>query len=114
MTKELKLSDQVIGQLRELLQLSLLTKTNFVDNARALRVKESSVTPGLLILTEAYTLGWNAMAEDFHKQAQIQAEQMNSTLAGDGSSDDEEEDEILISKNPETGKLFGIRQKIKN
>lgn len=110
---ELRLSDQVIGQIRELLQLAMLTNTNFVDHMRALRVEESSVTEGSLILTESYVAGWNEMAENFHAQAQAKAEQLSSTLAGDEEVV-EPEDEIVISRDTTTGKLVGTRQKLSN
>lgn len=112
MAKEFKLSDQVIGQIRELLQLSLLSGTNFVDHVRALRVEESSQTEGNLILSAEYVKGWNKMAESFHQQAQEKAEQMASHLAEEDS--DEPENEILISRDPATGKLVGTPLKAKN
>lgn len=111
--RELRLTDQVIGQIRELLQLSMLTNTNFVDHMRALRVEESATTAGALILTADYVDGWNKMAENFHAQAQEKAEQLSSTLAGDEEVV-ESEDEIVISRDTTTGKLVGTRQKLSN
>ena len=111
--KELKLTDQVIGQIRELLQLSILTQTNFVDHMRAIRVEESDSSDGALILSRGYVDGWNEMSEQFHAQAAAKAVELATTLATDG--DDEEivksEDEVVISRAPETGKLIGTRQK---
>lgn len=113
--KEYRLSDQVIGQLRELLQLSMLTGTNFVDHCRALRLEESEKTEGALILSESYVQGWNDMAKKFHQQAQEKAEQMAAGLAQDNEDDVvESEDEVVISRNPQTGKLVGTRQKGQN
>jgi hypothetical protein len=113
--KELRLTDQVVGQLRELLQLSMLTGTNFVDHCRALRVEESEKTEGTLILTESYVKGWNEMAEKFHAQAQEKAMEQAKTLAGDeGEEAPEPEHEVVISRDPTTGKLVGTRQKINN
>jgi hypothetical protein len=112
--KELRLTDQVIGQVRELLQLSMLTGTNFVDHMRALRVEESAATDGALILTESYVSGWNEMAQKFHSQAQAKAVEQANTLATDEEEVAEPEDEVLISRDPETGKLVGKRQKIQN
>lgn len=110
--KELRLSDQVIGQIREVLQLSLLTQTNFVDHMRALRVEESEKTDGALILSEGYVSGWNEMAEKFHNQAAAKAEELASNLATDEQEEVVESDqEVVISRDPATGKLVGTRQK---
>jgi hypothetical protein len=110
--KELRLSDQVIGQIREVLQLSLLTQTNFVDHMRALRVEESEKTDGVLILSEGYVTGWNEMAEKFHTQALAKAEELASNLATDQDEEVVESDEeVVISRDPATGKLVGTRQK---
>lgn len=111
--KELKLTDQVIGQIREVLQLSLLTQTNFVDHMRAIRVEESEQTEGVLVLSEGYVKGWNEMSEKFHEQAASRAAELSSTLATD---EDKEvvtsDEEVVISRDPETGKLVGKREKI--
>jgi len=111
--KELRLSDQVIGQIREVLQLSLLTQTNFVDHMRALRVEESEKTDGVLILSESYVTGWNEMAEKFHTQALAKAQELASNLATDQEEDEvvESDEEVVISRDPATGKLVGTRQK---
>ena len=114
--KEFKLSDQVIGQLREILQLSLLTQTNFVDHCRVLRLEESEKTEGTLILSESYVEGWNKMSESFHQQAQEKANQMASTLVepipfteGEDNMVVESDTEVVISRDPATGKLVGTR-----
>jgi hypothetical protein len=113
--KQYKLTDQVIGQIREVLQLAMLTNTNFVDHMRAIRVEESATTEGGLILSEAYVHGWNEMAEKLHVQAEEKAKELGSTLADDGYSViDEPEDEVVISRDSTTGKLVGTRQKIVN
>lgn len=113
--KALRLSDQVIGQLRELLQLSMLTATNFVDHCRALQLEESEKTEGVLILSEAYVQGWNEMGKKYHQQAQEKAERMAAGLAQDDEGDViESEDEIVISRDSKTGKLVGTRQKAQN
>ena len=116
---EYKLSDQVIGQIRELLQLALLTRTNFVDHMRSLRLEESEKTEGSMILTESYVEGWNKMGEQFMEQAQMISEQMASTIVGAEPANDNEvvtesESEVVISRDPETGKLVGTRQKTVN
>lgn len=112
--KELHLSDQVIGQLRELLQLSLLSGTNFVDHCRNLRVEESAKTEGALILSEAYVLGWNGMAEQYQAQAQEKAKQMSSELADDASEEVSESDHEVIISRSDTGKLTGTLSKVEN
>ena len=55
------LSDDVIVMLREVLQLSLLTQTNLVDNYRALRLEVSKEKPQYLIPAKAYMESYNAM-----------------------------------------------------
>lgn len=108
---ELKLSDQVIGQIRELLQLSILTQSNFVDHMRALRLEHSNQTEGSLILSRNYVEGWNDMAEKLHSQALEKAGELASTLATDGDDEEivESDQEVVISRNPETGKLVVTR-----
>lgn len=108
--RELRLSDQVIGQIRELLQLSILTQTNFVDHMRAVRLEESEETHAL-ILSENYVNGWNEMSERFHAQAAAKAEELASTLASDEDEVVESEHEVVISRDPVSGKLVGTRQK---
>lgn len=109
---EFKLSDQVIGQIREMLQLSMLTETNFVDHMRALRVEVSEKSENALILSEGYVKGWNEMAEAFHAQALEKAEKLASNIATDGDDEIvESEHEVVISRDPTTGKLVGTRQK---
>lgn len=75
-----RLSDQVIGQLRELLQLSMISGTNFVDNCRAVRLE---CTPGdtNLTLSSDYVEGWNKMAKDLHALAETKAKEMAKTMA---------------------------------
>jgi len=111
--KQYKFSDQVIGQIRELLQLSLLSQTNFVDHMRAVRVEISEET-GNLILAKDYVEGWNQMAEEMFQKAYEKVEQMASTIATDTPTDDSAEEidseEVVISRDPETGKLTVSRQ----
>lgn len=109
--KQLKLSDQVIGQIRELLQLSILTQTNFVDHMRAVELEVSEKTEGSLILSEGYVTGWNEMSELFHKQAAEKAQELASTLATDKGEASELPEEVLISRDQTTGKLFATRPK---
>lgn len=113
--KELRLSDQVIGQLRELLQLSMLSGTSFVDHCRALRLEVSEQNEGVLILSESYREGWNKMAEEMFKAAQEKAEQMAATMATDEPETVVESDhEVVVSRDPATGKLVGKLEKVTN
>lgn len=109
--KVFKLSDQVVGQIRELLQLSMLHGINFVDQCRAVRLEESEALPGTLILGEEYVNGWNKMAEDMLAQAQAKADQMGSTMVEEAV---ESEREVVISRDPATGKLVGKLEKASN
>ena len=52
-TKEMTLSDEVIGQVAKLLQLAILTGTDIVDNLRMLRVTFDE-EEGSLVLTDEY------------------------------------------------------------
>jgi hypothetical protein len=109
--KQLRLTDQVIGQIREVLQLAMLTGTNFVDHMRALRLEESEQTEGGLILSKDYVEGWNAMAESLHAEAMAKAATMVETIADDEVVESDEE--VVISRDA-SGKLVGTRQKIIN
>lgn len=109
--KAYKFSDQVVGQIRELLTLCMITQQNFVDHCRALRLEESESTPGTLILSEEYVEGWNKMGEELQRQAMEKAEAQSTTLADD-VEDSEPEDEVVISRDPTTGKLVGKREKV--
>lgn len=85
-TKTLKLTDQVIGQIREMLQLSLLSGTNIVDHLRTLELEENSESSGSLILSEAYCVGWNQMVISLQEQAKKKEAEMSTTIATDGDS----------------------------
>lgn len=106
--KVYKFSDQVIGQIRELLTLCMITQQNFPDHCRAVRLEESEANPGTLILSREYVEGWNKMGEELQKQAMEKAAEQHATLADDT---EEPEEEIVISRDPTTGKLVGKREK---
>lgn len=74
--KSYKLSDQVIGQVRELLQFSMLTNTSIVDHLRALTLEENKKTKGILILSEDYVKGWNEMGDKFYHEAEKKMQEM--------------------------------------
>jgi hypothetical protein len=64
--KVFKLSDQLIGQFRDLIQLSILTDTNIVDHFRQLRVEEA---PGHeLVLTPEYVEYFNNTVDNLLKR----------------------------------------------
>jgi hypothetical protein len=104
MSKELKLSDQVIGQIRELLQFCLVTQTNFVDHMRAVRLEQQD---DKIVLTRAYIEGWNDMVTGLLKQQQAASEKL-----ADETDDQVVEEEVVISQDPKTGKLIGKREKV--
>ena len=59
----LKLSDDAIGMIRELLQYSLLLNINIVDNLRGLQLEVNPET-GSLVPAASYVEGYNAMVTD--------------------------------------------------
>lgn len=107
--KVYKFSDQVVGQIRELLTMCIITQQSVVDHCRAVRLEESESNPGVLILSEDYVKGWNEMGEMLQKQAEEKARAQATTLADD--ADDGPEEEVVISRDPTTGKLVGKLEK---
>ena len=59
--KPFMFSDQLIGQIREILQLSIMTGTHIVDIFRLLRAEEDLNNPGKLVLTPEYVEHYNNM-----------------------------------------------------
>lgn len=82
-TKNLKLSDDAIAVIRELIQLSILTGTNIVDHMRAIRLE---MVDGAVFPTEEYVNAYNAQIEDLTKKAEELQRQMQEQRAEDGSS----------------------------
>lgn len=80
--KTFRLSDDLIGVVRELLQLSIMTGSNIVDHMRAVRVE---VIDGAVVPTEEYIDAYNAQVEQLVKQAEERMEEMQQELAGDQS-----------------------------
>jgi len=76
----LRLGDDLIAVVRELIQLSLLTGTNIVDHMRAVRVE---TVEGMVVPTDEYVEAYNAQITELQKQAEAQAEEMQKTLAQD-------------------------------
>ena len=77
-----RLGDDLIAVVRELIQLSLLTGTNIVDHMRAVRVE---VIEGAVVPTEEYVNAYNKQIEALSAQAEANAEEMQTKLAGDES-----------------------------
>ena len=73
----LELSDELIGQLAKLLQLSILTGTNIVDNFRLLRVESIE---GKVILTPEYKEYFENSLNSMLKEAEQLQEEMQSTI----------------------------------
>lgn len=72
-TALLKLSDDSIGMIRDLLQLSILLGINIIDNLRAMRFEVNPAT-GNLVPAEEYVVAYNAMIQDLEAKAQAALE----------------------------------------
>lgn len=81
--KELKLSDDAIALVRELVQLSILTGTNIVDHMRAIRLE---LVDGAVYPTEAYVNAYNAQIEELTRKAEELQQQMQAKVADDEPS----------------------------
>jgi CHASE3 domain sensor protein len=86
--KTYKLSDDVIIQIRELLQLALLTNTNIVDHLRALIVEaETAENRGHYVtISPEYVEAYNKQIEQLNREAEEAMAKMPTTQA-DSSSD---------------------------
>ena len=82
--------DSTIMVIRDLLQLCLLTQSNFVDFVRAIRLR---VVDGKVAPTDEYVSGYNNMIQAYAKEAE---ENMKAARR------EEEEWETEHSKVPET------------
>jgi chromosome condensin MukBEF ATPase and DNA-binding subunit MukB len=76
----LKVGDEFIAVIRELVQLSLLTGTNVVDHLRAVRVE---VIDGTVVPTEQYVQEYNAYIEQLEAAAAKLQEEMQAQEALD-------------------------------
>lgn len=85
--KYFKVSDELIGMIRELVQLALLTGTNIVDHMRALVVEE---TPDGRFITVApeYIQAYNDMIEKLNKEAEEKIAEMQKRIVSDDGSDE--------------------------
>jgi len=77
--KVLKLSDDAILMVRELIQLSLLTGTNIIDHFRAMRLEADPVS-GYITVTKEYIKGYNEMVEKMNAEALELQEKAQATL----------------------------------
>lgn len=57
------LSDEFIGQLRDLIQLSIISGTNIVDNLRQVRLEQSASDLNMLTMTPEYVEYYNRCVE---------------------------------------------------
>ena len=81
--KALKLGDDLIAVIRELVQLSLLTGSNIVDHMRAVQVE---TVDGMVVPTEDYIEQYNAYVEELERQAEALQAAMQAQEATDGPS----------------------------
>jgi len=77
----LKMSDDLISMVRELVQFSLLTGTNIVDHFRAVQMELMPSKPGYITLTANYVKAWNTMVLELNEQAAKQQAEMQKTEA---------------------------------
>ena len=75
--KVFELSDELIGQLAKLLQLSILTGTNVVDHFRLLRVETEE---GRLTLTPEYKEYFENSLNSMLKEDEQLQEEMQTTI----------------------------------
>ena len=54
MENELRLSDEVIGQIAKLVQIAILTGTDIVDNMRMIRLTTDNENESKLVLADSY------------------------------------------------------------
>lgn len=78
--KVLKMSDDTIAVVREVVQLSILTGTNLVDHMRAIRLEEID---GNIYPTQEYIDAYNAQIEELAKKAEETQAKMQAQEAGD-------------------------------
>lgn len=82
-----RLSDDLIGMVRELIQLALLTGTNIVDHMRAL-VVEVGPDGRSVTITPEYVESYNQMILQLNAQAEQRMRETQEALAGGESSSD--------------------------
>ena len=78
-TQSLKLDDAAILMVRELLQFSILTNSNVIDQFRGMRFKVNEST-GSIVPTEEYIAEYNSAVETLLEQAKEKTEEAQNTL----------------------------------
>ncbi|NBP56182.1 hypothetical protein EBU71_06555 [bacterium] len=76
-----KVDDNVIGMVRELVQLSLLTGTNIIDHLRALVLEVHPEDGRFVTVCPEYVEGYNRMVESLNKQAEEQMKEAEKQLS---------------------------------
>jgi hypothetical protein len=79
MESQLKLSDELIGQIAKVVQLALLTGTNVVDHLRLVRV--SPTDEGTVSLSTDYKEYFNASIQKMLAEVEDIKEEMRGTEA---------------------------------
>jgi len=75
-----KIDDNVIGMVRELVQLSLLTGTNIIDHLRAIVLEVNPEDRRYVTLCPEYVESYNNMVEALNKQAEQQMQENEKQL----------------------------------
>lgn len=78
-----KIDDNVIGMIRELVQLSLLTGTNIVDHLRSVVVEIHPEDKRFVTLCPEYVESYNRMVDNLNKQAEQQMQENEKQLTAD-------------------------------
>jgi len=68
--KYFKMNDDLIGMIRELVQLALLTGTNIVDHLRAIVIEVAPHDKRFVTVAPEYVEAYNKMVEDLNRQAE--------------------------------------------
>ena len=84
-----KVSDELIGMIRELVQLALLTGTNIVDHMRALVVEESDTDGRFITVSPEYVESYNSMVERLNEEAEARIAEMQKRMAEEADEDDQ-------------------------
>lgn len=84
--KYYKVSDELIGMIRELVQLALLTGTNIVDHMRTLVVEESEHDKRFITVSPEYVQAYNDMVEKLSAEAEERIADMQKRMVEDSES----------------------------
>jgi hypothetical protein len=86
-TLVVKMSDDLIAIIRELVQLSILTGTNIVDHFRAITCEIDAKT-SRLVPTEEYVEAYNVMVDQLVKQAEEARAQQEEEIKNAATKED--------------------------